>query len=163
MRFAQLAMAGAAMLLVSVVQAQPAYVDARDYPVPGAGRAAFALLEAKWREGFREACSDALCDSGYSNYIPVHLSCSVRADSGILNSCHWAIAGSATRTNPDTGRGEYEIRTGICEIPLAADTPLHVLLATAATRDPFDDPLPGRKESAYSAIADCLSARTDDR
>ena len=150
------------LMLASMVQAKPIYVDARDYPTQGAGRAAFEALEAKWREGFTIACMDAICDTGYNNYLPVHLSCAVRADDGILKSCHWAIAGSARSIHPGTGRGEYEIRTAVCEIPLAADTPLAILLATAATKDPFDDPLPGAGTSVYTSISDCLSARTDD-
>src|ERR1700712_3372914 len=109
-----------------------------------------SMVQAKWREGFTIACMDAICDTGYNNYLPVHLSCAVRADDGILKSCHWAIAGSARSIHPGTGRGEYEIRTAVCEIPLAADTPLAILLATAATKDPFDDPLPGAGTTVYS-------------
>jgi len=144
------------LILSSIAQAQPAYVDARNYPAPGMGVAAFDRLEERWLEGFDVACGDALCNGVYDYQRPFKISCSVRSADGILKSCHWAIVGTVERIDPEAGTSEYEVRSVICEIPLVADTPLQVLLATADDEDPFDDPLPGGELSAYWGIADCV-------
>jgi len=143
-------------------QAQPAFVDARNYPAPGMGTAAFDRLEERWLEGFDVACGDALCTGVYDYQRPFKISCAVRSIDGVLKSCHWAIVGTVERTDPETSTSEYEIRSVICEIPLASDIPLQVLLETADDRDSFFDPLPGGKTSAYWGIADCVGPLVSD-
>lgn len=139
----------------------PVYVDARDYPVKGAGVAAFAEFERRWESGFDDACSDALCGSGYGNYRPVYLRCVVRAVDGSVQSCHWAVAGSAEGIDPKNGRGEYEVRTLICAIPMPSNVPLQVLLATADDEDPFNEPLPRGGRIPYEVMRDCVGAMAD--
>lgn len=137
------------------------FVDARDYPSPGAGAAAFSQMEAKLIEGFYSVCGDTFCESDYNNYLPLHLSCSVRVDNGVLRGCQWALAGSQEVVDPVRGAILSEVHAPVCSLPLAGGTLLSALLASVEGGDNLHKPLPGTKRSVYDALVDCLSGRID--
>lgn len=145
--------------LAGAVQAAPRYVDARDYPTQGAGAKAFAQMQASLVQGFDWVCGDTFCEGLHDNYLPLRLSCAVRADNGVLKSCHWALVGSNEHIDPTRGAITSEVTSAVRGLPLAEGTLLSTLLASVEGGNNLHKPLPGTTRSAYDGLADCLSAR----
>ncbi|HFF3760041.1 hypothetical protein I5U56_10525 [Stenotrophomonas maltophilia] len=146
------------LLLAGPAQAGPLYVDARDYPAPGAGHARFLAAERQLVRGFDDVCGDTFCEGEYYNLRAMRLRCSVQQSTGVVAGCIWTFAGSSTRVHP-IGRIDADHGTYACVLPLAVDTRLEELLTAWDTGNGYDAlhaTLPGTRTHVYDGLTDCL-------
>lgn len=144
------------VLVIAAISPSSIHVDARDYPLPGQGIAAFAAMEQALVRGFDDLCGDTFCEGDYSNLRALQLRCAVAARSGIVTACAWSFAGSHATVIGNDPLPVVDARTWICRLPIAPATPLPVLLSTLSGRDALHTRLPGRDISTYDALTDCL-------
>lgn len=142
-------------LLASPVEAG-SFVDARDHPAPGAGTAAFAVMERALVRGFDDICGDTFCEGDYANLRALQLRCAVEAGSGVVSACLWSFAGSHASVDPLRAMPQVDARTWVCPLPLAAATRLSDLLQALSGEGALDMPLPGSRVSTYDALTECL-------
>lgn len=147
----------AALLLTGAAHAAPVFVDARDYPTPGAGHERFLAAERMLVRGFDDVCGDTFCEGQYYNLWAMRLRCSVQQATGVVGSCVWTFAGSDTRVQ-NYGRIDVDHGSYACTLPLAPETRLEQLLQVwlVAGHEAIDAPLPGTTTSVYDGLTDCL-------
>lgn len=149
-------MIGIAWCLACLPALSAGHVDARDHPSPGAGAAAFILMERALVRGFDDICGDTFCEGDYSNLRALQLRCAVTRGEGRVTRCLWSFVGSQAWVEGDRPVPEVDARTWACALPVTPGTPLSLLLSTWSTRDALDTPLPGSAASPYEALTDCL-------
>lgn len=137
-------------------QAQPAYVDAMDYPAPGEGWEAFSDLEQRLAHDFDQLCGDTFCEGDYSDYRPLRYRCSVRQRDGVIGECIWSFGASEASIDADTGRVVVDARLWHCRTPLQPQTRVHVLYAALSGERPLFAPLPHSEHSINDGLIDCL-------
>lgn len=142
-------------LVVATAQARD-HVDARDYPTPGAGRAAFERMEQDLVRGFDDICGDTFCEGEFFNLRALQLRCAVAAEDGTVAGCLWSFAGSDTSVLADAAVPQVHARTYACALPLAPGTPLDTLLRTLVGRGALHTPLPGTRSTSYDGLIGCL-------
>lgn len=132
------------------------YVDARDYPVVGAGRERLRGIETRLVRSFDDICGDTFCEGDYNNLQALRFRCSVHAASGRVHACGWTFTGSMADVDADSGQVVVDAPTWHCHVPLAAETPLQLLLQTLEQGDPLHVPLPGTSDSVYDGLIECV-------
>lgn len=145
-----------ALLPSGQVRAGDTHVDARDYPGPGQGADRFHALETTLVRGFDNICGDTFCEGEYGNLQALRYRCSVNAATGGVHACVWSFAGSTARVDAATGALVVDARTWACPSPLAANTPLALLLDTLQGDNAIHIALPGSAASVYDALTECL-------
>lgn len=147
-----------ALLMAANAQAEPLYVDARDYPNPATGRERFLAAERLLVRGFDDICGDTFCEGQYYNLRAMRLRCSVQRATGVVASCVWTFAGSYTWVH-QAGRIDVDQGSYACVLPLAVGTRLDELLAAwegGAGNDALHATLPGTDTHVYEGLTDCL-------
>ncbi|HIE5094475.1 hypothetical protein WG628_17490 [Stenotrophomonas maltophilia] len=144
-----------ALLVVPSVQAFP-YVDLIDYPQQEANWDRFFALEGRLQRGFDTICGDTFCEGEYSDIRALRLRCSVDAARGTVHECLWAFAASDLQVSRADGAIVVRQPTWLCRLPLQPGTPVEVLHAALAARDPLHDPLPGTSQSVYDGLVGCI-------
>ncbi|MDL5365728.1 hypothetical protein QSH18_08935 [Xanthomonas sp. NCPPB 2654] len=137
-------------------QAQQVYVDAVDYPTPGAGWEAFYDLERRLAEDFDQSCGDTFCEGEYSDYQPLRYRCSVRQRDGVLGQCVWTFGASESSIDPATGQVLVDAKLWQCPTPLLPQTRLVALYKALAGEHPLFAPLPHSQRSVNDGLIDCL-------
>ncbi|TDV32022.1 hypothetical protein [Stenotrophomonas sp. CC22-02] len=146
------------LLMAGAVQAGPRYVDARDYPAPGAGHARFLAAERQLVRGFDDVCGDTFCEGEYYNLRAMRLRCSVQQSTGVVAGCIWTFSGSSTWVQ-QTGQIDADVGRYACAVPLAAGTRLDELLEVwgiGSGHDALHALLPRTATSIYDGLTDCL-------
>lgn len=136
--------------------ARVSYVDARDYPVAGAGWERLHNIETRLVRSFDDICGDTFCEGDYNNLQALRFRCSVHVASGRVHACGWTFIGSTANVDAASGQVVVDAPTWHCRVPLAADTPLQLLLQTLEQGDPLHVPLPGTSDSVYDGLAECV-------
>lgn len=145
------------VLLAAMPWQSGAVVDARDYPRPGEGVAAFTAMERALVRGFDGICGDTFCEGDYSNLRALQLRCAVHQATGAVSACLWSFAGSYADIGDGSGPTPViEARTWVCQLPVLPGTPLPVLLDMLSGHDALDTRLPGRGISPYEALTECF-------
>ncbi len=136
--------------------AEPAYVDAVDYPGNAEGWEAFRQLERRLDHDFDQICGDSFCEGDYSDYQPLRYRCSVHRATGVLRQCTWTFAASEIGVEPTTGRLLVDTKTWRCPTPLAAGTRLEAFYQALSVPNPLFEPLPGTGKAIYESLIGCL-------
>ncbi len=146
-----------AVLLVNVAGVgEAAHVDARDHPVPGAGRATFERMERALVQGFDDICGDTFCEGEYANLRALQLRCAVRRHDGRVAQCLWSFAGSHARVAGGNPVPVVQAQTYACELPVGEGTTWAWMQQNLVGRDALDTVLPASGRSSYDALTDCL-------
>lgn len=132
------------------------FIDARSYPTPTAGRERFLALETRLVRGFDEVCGDTFCEGEYHNLQSLRFRCSVNAADGGVEECVWTFTGSTAQVDGSSGRIIVDARSWACPVPLAARTPLPILLQALEQDDPLHVRLPGTTTNLYEGLTGCL-------
>jgi hypothetical protein len=147
----------AALLLPAAsVSAQEVYVDAVDYPTPGAGWEVFRDLEHRLGEDFDQICGDTYCEGEYSDYQPLRYRCSVRQRDGVMGQCVWTFAASEASIDPASGKVQVDAQLWQCQSPIEKGTRLGAFYNALAVERPLLAPLPHSKASINDGLIDCL-------
>jgi hypothetical protein len=142
--------------LAAGASAQEVYVDAVDYPAPGAGWEVFNDLEDRLEGDFDRICGDTYCEGEYSDYRPLRYRCSVRLRDGVIGQCVWTFAASEAGIDPASGQVLVDARLWQCPSPLAKGTRLDAFYKALAVERPLLAPLPRSEASVNDGLIDCL-------
>lgn len=146
----------ASLLSAASTSAQEVYVDAVDYPTPGAGWEAFNDLENRLDQDFDQICGDTYCEGEYSDYQPLRYRCSVRQRDGVLGQCVWTFAASEVSIDPASGQLQVDARLWQCQSPIRKGTRLGAFYRALAVEQPLFAPLPLSTVSINDGLIDCL-------
>jgi hypothetical protein len=151
-----MAVAVAALLLAGGASAQDRYVDAADYPTPGAGWEVFHDLEDRLEADFDQLCGDTYCEGEYSDYRPLRYRCSVRQRDGVIGQCVWTFGASEASIDPVSGQVQVDAQLWQCNTPLRKGTRLTGFYAALAGPGPMLAPLPRTTLSINDGLIGCL-------
>jgi len=145
--------------LMGAANAAPRYVDARDYPAPGAGAKAFDQMEASLIEGFNHVCGDTFCEGQYINYLPLRLTCSVRPGQWRAQDLPLGVGGQRCAYRPGQGCPQVAVDVVDLRYPVGGrDIALNAAGQCGRGRQ-SGQTLARHPAQRYDAIGDCFSQR----